>query len=78
MRYDHALLEFSARERNGTVELVIRLKDNSLGLHTYYAPVHERDINFSRNRTGASSFTMIFDSKSRPAENPKYSCVGRA
>jgi len=43
-RYEHALLEFSAREHNGCVELVIRLKDNSLGLHTYYAPVHERDI----------------------------------
>ena len=43
-RYEHALLEFSAREHNDTVELIIRLKDNSLGLHTYYAPVHERDI----------------------------------
>ena len=43
-RYDHALLQFSARERQGTVELVIALKDEGLGLHTYYAPVHERDI----------------------------------
>jgi len=43
-RYEHALLEFSAREHNGTVELIIRLKDSSLGLHTYYAPVHPRDI----------------------------------
>ena len=43
-RYEHALLNFSAREHNGTIELVITLKDNSLGLHTYYAPVHERDI----------------------------------
>ena len=43
-RYEHALLEFSAREHNDTVELVIRLKDDSLGLHTYYAPVHARDI----------------------------------
>ena len=43
-RYQHALLDFSAREHNGGVELVITLKDNSLGLHTYYAPVHERDI----------------------------------
>ena len=43
-RYEHALLEFSAREHNGAVELVICLKDNSLGLHTYYAPVHARDI----------------------------------
>ena len=43
-RYEHALLEFSAREHNDTVELVIRLKDDSLQLHTYYAPVHARDI----------------------------------
>jgi hypothetical protein len=43
-RYEHALLAFSARERRGAVELVISLKDPDLGLHTYYAPVHERDI----------------------------------
>ncbi len=43
-RYDHALLNFTARERQGGVELVIELKDQSLGLHTYYAPVHPRDI----------------------------------
>lgn len=43
-RYEHALLEFSAREHNQSIELVIRLKDGSLGLHTYYAPVHPRDI----------------------------------
>ncbi|HXS96332.1 MAG TPA: hypothetical protein VN736_17130 [Candidatus Limnocylindrales bacterium] len=43
-RYEHALLEFSAREHGGGVELVIAMKDAALGLHTYYAPVHERDI----------------------------------
>jgi hypothetical protein len=43
-RYEHALVEFSAREKNGSVELVIALKDNHLGLHTYYAPLHSRDI----------------------------------
>ena len=43
-RYEHALLRFSAREHNNGIELVIELKDNSLGLHTYYAPVHPRDI----------------------------------
>ena len=43
-RYEHPLLEFSAREHNGDVELVIQLKDRSLGLHTYYAPVHARDL----------------------------------
>jgi hypothetical protein len=43
-RYDHALLRFSARERNGSIELVIEMKQDGLGLHTYYAPIHERDI----------------------------------
>ena len=43
-RYEHALLEFSARERNGGVELVIGLKEPRPGVHTYYAPIHERDI----------------------------------
>ena len=43
-RYEHALVNFSARENNGAIELVIGLKDNRLGLHTYYAPLHPRDI----------------------------------
>ena len=43
-RYDHALLRFSARQHNGGVELVIELKQPPPGMHIYYAPVHERDI----------------------------------
>jgi hypothetical protein len=43
-RYEHAMLRFSAREHAGGVELVIEMKDPGLGLHTYYAPVHARDI----------------------------------
>ena len=43
-RYEHALVQFSAREKNGEIELVIELKDRNLGLHTYYAPLHQRDI----------------------------------
>ena len=43
-RYDHALLRFSAREHHGAVELVIELKDPPPGMHTYYAPIHARDI----------------------------------
>ena len=43
-RYQHALVNFSARENHGSIDLVIALKDNSLGLHTYYAPLHPRDI----------------------------------
>jgi hypothetical protein len=43
-RYEHALLRFSARERNGRIELVIQLKRCGEGLHTYCAPIHARDI----------------------------------
>ncbi|MBS1859908.1 MAG: hypothetical protein JST11_31350 [Acidobacteria bacterium] len=43
-RYEHALLAFSARENNGGVELVIALKDPIAGVHTYYAPLHPRDL----------------------------------
>jgi hypothetical protein len=43
-RYSHALLDFSARENNGTVELVIALKNPGPDIHTYYAPIHPRDI----------------------------------
>lgn len=42
VRYDHALLDFSAREQNGAIELVIQLKSREQ--HTYYAPIHPRDI----------------------------------
>jgi hypothetical protein len=42
LRYDHALLDFSAREHNGAIELVIQLKNRAL--HAYYAPIHPRDI----------------------------------
>ncbi len=43
-RYEHAVLDFSARERNGTVELIIAMKELAGGVHTYYAPIHPRDI----------------------------------
>jgi len=47
-RYEHALLDFSAREHNGGVELVIQPKNRDLGLHTYYAPIHARDIDHTQ------------------------------
>jgi len=43
-RYQHALLAFSAREHNGQIELVITLKEPLPDIHTYYAPIHARDI----------------------------------
>ena len=47
-RYEHAFVDFSAREKNGAIELVIELKNRDLGLHTYYAPLHPRDIDHSQ------------------------------
>ena len=43
-RYEHPLLDFSAREQNGRIELVIDCKVNTLGLHTYYLEIHARDF----------------------------------
>ena len=43
-RYEHPLLNFSARERDGRVELVIDCKIKDLGLHTYYLELHQRDF----------------------------------
>ncbi len=43
-RYEHPLFEFSARENGEQVEMLIRLKGNSLGLHEYVFPFHPRDL----------------------------------
>jgi hypothetical protein len=43
-RYRHPLLAFSACEHEGGVELVIELRHPLPGIHTYRAPVHQRDI----------------------------------
>lgn len=43
-RYDHALLRFGVREREGALDLVISLKEPRPEVHTYYAPLHARDI----------------------------------
>lgn len=44
-RYEHPLVDFAARETpSGGVELVISLKQSRPDVHTYYAPVHPRDI----------------------------------
>ena len=48
-RYDHVLVDFSARQRpDGDVELVISLKTDVDGAHTYVAPLHSRDIESSQ------------------------------
>lgn len=43
-RYEHALLAFAAEETATGVELVISLKEQRPGVHTYRAPLHPRDI----------------------------------
>ena len=43
-KYLHPLLDFSVREHNGKVELVIDLKHKPEGIHTYYLELHPRDL----------------------------------
>ncbi len=47
-RYRHPLLEFSAREHNGRLELVIECQAKDLGLHTYYLEIHPRELESSQ------------------------------
>ena len=42
--YDHPLLTFSARENNGTIEVLIDLKNSTVPVHTYQFQVHPRDL----------------------------------
>jgi hypothetical protein len=42
--YEHPLLNFSARAKGEGVEVVIRFKDESIPVHTYYFDVHPRDL----------------------------------
>lgn len=42
--YEHPLLAFSAREKNGAVEVLIDLKNSSVPVHTYVLPIHARDL----------------------------------
>ena len=42
--YDHPLLAFSARENQGTIEVLIDLKNSTVSVHTYQFQVHPRDL----------------------------------
>lgn len=42
--YEHPLLNFSARAKGEGVELIIRFKDESVPVHTYYLDLHPRDL----------------------------------
>jgi hypothetical protein len=42
--YEHALVEFDAREKGEAVELIIRPRFADPALHTYYFELHPRDL----------------------------------
>ena len=42
--YDHPLLTFSAREHQGTIEVLIDLKNSTVAVHTYQFQIHPRDL----------------------------------
>jgi hypothetical protein len=42
--YEHPLLNFSARAKGEGVEIVIKFKDESVPVHTYYFDLHPRDL----------------------------------
>ena len=42
--YAHPLLNFSARSKADGVEVIIKFKDESVPVHTYYFDLHPRDL----------------------------------
>ena len=42
--YEHPLLNFSAHTKGDSVEVVIKFKDESIPVHTYYFDLHPRDL----------------------------------
>jgi hypothetical protein len=42
--YEHPLLNFSARAKADGVEVIIKFKDESIPVHTYYFDLHPRDL----------------------------------
>lgn len=42
--YEHPLLTFSARVKDEGVEVIIKFKDESIPVHTYYFDLHPRDL----------------------------------
>ncbi|HET6176731.1 MAG TPA: hypothetical protein VFE61_07365 [Candidatus Sulfotelmatobacter sp.] len=42
--YEHPLLNFSARAKSEGVEVIIKFKDESIPVHTYYFDLHPRDL----------------------------------
>ena len=42
--YEHPLLDFDARAKGETVEVIIRFKNPDVPVHTYYFELHPRDL----------------------------------
>jgi len=42
--YEHPLLNFSAQAKGDSVAVIIRFKDESIPVHTYYFELHPRDV----------------------------------
>lgn len=42
--YEHPLLNFSARVKGDGVEVIIKFKDETVPVHTYYFDLHPRDL----------------------------------
>lgn len=42
--YEHPLLNFSASAKGEAVEVMIKFKDESIPVHTYYFELHPRDL----------------------------------
>jgi hypothetical protein len=43
-KYDHPLLVFDARGKGDAVEVIIRFRESSVPVHTYYFDLHPRDL----------------------------------
>ena len=46
--YEHPLLDFSARTKGEGVEVIIKFKDSSIPVHTYYFELHPRDLDHAQ------------------------------
>ncbi|MGH9524231.1 MAG: hypothetical protein ACRD3E_17035 [Terriglobales bacterium] len=43
-KYEHPLLDFSARENGDSVQVVIQFRNPPVPVHTYYFDLHPRDL----------------------------------
>ena len=46
--YEHPLLDFSARPKGESVEVVIQFRSPAVQVHTYYFDLHPRDLDHSQ------------------------------